>query len=139
MPLDLVPFRDTTAHLSTETIKGVKGQSFLRRLGFALSGLHTTFRREASFRTQLLAAAAVLAALCLTRPAATWWAIGLLTVGLVLVCELLNSALEALADRLHPEQHPEIRVAKDMAAAAVLVATLTALVVAAIFILDRWK
>ena len=40
-------------------------------------------------------------------------------IGLVLVAELLNTAIEALADRLHPERHPEIRVVKDVAAAAV--------------------
>ena len=115
----------------------MKGQPFLRRLGFALNGLRTAAQRESSFRTHLLAVVAVVVALCLIRPAPAWWAIGLLTVGLVLVAELLNSALETLADRLHPEQHPEIRMAKDMAAAAVLVATVTALIVAAIFILGR--
>jgi diacylglycerol kinase (ATP) len=85
----------------------------------------------------LIAVVAVLVALCIVRPAPAWWAIGLLTVGLVLVAELLNSALEALADRRHPEQHPQIQIAKDLAAAAVLVASGTALIVAAIFILSR--
>lgn len=115
----------------------MKGQSFIRRLGFALSGVRIAFARESSFRTHVLATVGVLVALCLTRPTAVWWAIGILTIGLVLIAELLNSALEALADRLHPEQHPEIRIAKDLAAGAVLIASLIALVVAAIFILNR--
>jgi diacylglycerol kinase (ATP) len=104
-------------------------------MGFAAAGLRLALQRESSFRTHCLAMVVVLAALILVRPPAVWWAIGVLTVGLVLVAELINSALEALADRLHPEQHPEIRVAKDMAAAAVLVASLMAVAVAAIFIL----
>ena len=43
--------------------------------------------------------------------------------------ELLNTALEHLADRLHPEQHPTIQAAKDCAAAAVLVASLAAVLI----------
>jgi diacylglycerol kinase (ATP) len=58
-----------------------------------------------------------------------WWALVGLAVGLVLVAEMANTAIEALADLLHPGQHPEIGVAKDVAAGAVLIATLVAIVV----------
>ena len=51
---------------------------------------------------------------------ALWWALSLLSAGLVLSLELLNTALERALDRLHQEQHESIRVAKDCAAAAVL-------------------
>jgi len=105
-------------------------------MGFALAGLRLAVQRESSFRTHVLASAAVLAALLYIRPPAIWWAIGFLAVGLVLVAELLNSALETLADRLHPEQHPEIRVAKDMAAGAVLIASIIAVAAAALYV--RW-
>lgn len=115
----------------------MKGQSIFRRIGFALAGLRFALQRESSFRTHLLAAAGVLGALLYTRPSAVWWAIGILAIGLVLVAELINSALETLADRLHPAQHPEIRVAKDMAAGAVLIASVIALAVAALFFLQR--
>lgn len=113
----------------------MKGQGLLRRLGFALSGLALAFCRERSVRTHLLAGAAVLVVLLLLRPPAVWWAIAVLVVGLVLVAELLNTAIEALADRLHPERHPEIRVVKDVAAAAVLLASIAALLIAIIFLL----
>jgi len=65
------------------------------------------------------------------RPAPLWWALVALAVAVVLAAELANTALERLADRLHPEKHPEIKVAKDCMAAAVLVASLGALAVAA--------
>lgn len=115
----------------------MKGQSLFRRMGFALAGLRDAFRREASFRTHLLAAAIVLATLAVTRASIFWWAIGVLTIGLVLVAELLNSALETLADRLHPERHPEIRSMKDMAAGAVLIASITALLIACLYLISR--
>ena len=50
-----------------------------------------------------------------------WWALVLLTSGGVLAAELFNTALEHLADHLHPETHPRIQIVKDCAAAAVLV------------------
>jgi len=108
----------------------VKNQPFLRRLGFAAGGLAAALG-ESSFKTQLVAGVAVLVALVWLRPAPLWWALVALAVAVVLAAELANTALERLADRLHPEKHPEIKVAKDCMAAAVLVASLGALAVAA--------
>jgi len=50
----------------------------------------------------------------------------LLTGGAVLAAELFNTALEHLADHLHPEVDPRIGLVKDCAAAAVLVAAIAA-------------
>lgn len=113
----------------------MKGQSFIKRLGFALHGLRLAVARERSLRTHLLAATALLAVLLATRPAPLWWALLALAVGLVLVAELFNSALETLLDHLHPGQHPEIGAAKDIAAGAVLVACSVAVLVGAAFLL----
>lgn len=114
----------------------MKGLPFHRRVVFALHGLTLAFRRERSFRAHVLAAAALILLLLLTRPAAVWWAILALTAALVLVAELLNSALEALIDHLHPDEHPEVGAAKDIAAGAVLVASGIALAVGVAFMLD---
>jgi diacylglycerol kinase (ATP) len=58
------------------------------------------------------------------------------TIALVLALKLLNGALEAVIDHLHPQQHPEIGAAKDMLAGAVLIAAVAALVVAAAMVID---
>jgi len=88
-------------------------------------------RSERSLRLQGGALALVLAALAVLRPGPLWWAaVGLASAG-VLAAELLNTAIEALADHLSPELHPQIRIVKDCAAAAVLVCVLGALGVAA--------
>jgi undecaprenol kinase len=112
----------------------MKGQSFGRRLRFAIDGLYLAFCRERSLQFQVLAGAAVLAVLLLTRPSPLWWAIGAFAIGLVLMAELFNTALEILIDHLHPEQHPEIRAVKDIAAGAVLVSSVIALLVAVAFL-----
>ncbi|HQZ03194.1 MAG TPA: diacylglycerol kinase [Thauera sp.] len=114
----------------------MKGQGFQRRLGFALQGLQRTVGTERSFRTHLFAAAAVLLVLLVTRPAPLWWAVLGLAVAAVLMAELFNTALETLIDHVHPEQHPEIGAAKDIAAGAVLIASAAAVVVAVAFVVD---
>jgi undecaprenol kinase len=114
----------------------LKGEGFGRRAQFALNGLKLAVSRERSIRTHLLAAAAVLLVLLVARPPAIWWAILALAVGLVIVAELANSALETLIDHVHPERHPEIGAAKDIAAGAVLVASAIAVVVGLAFLLD---
>jgi undecaprenol kinase len=108
----------------------VKNQSFIRRLGFALGGLAAAVRTESSFRTHLVATVAVAIGLLWLRPAPLWWALVALAVALVLAAELANTAVERLADRLHPDRHPEIKLVKDCMAGAVLVASLGALAVA---------
>lgn len=56
----------------------------------------------------------------------------MLCIALVLAAELVNSSLEALADHLHPERHPEIGRVKDMLAGMVLIVSLGAAVIAAL-------
>jgi len=108
----------------------LKNQSFPVRLGFALRGFAHALRSERSVQVQVLAAVLVLLALLKLRPSWGWWALcGLATAG-VIAAELLNTAIEELADHLHPELHARIQLVKDCAAAAVLVAVLGALGVA---------
>ena len=113
----------------------MKGQGFLRRFGYARSGIAVAFRRERSMRTHGAAVVAVVIFLAVTGAPALWWALIGLAVGLVLVAEMVNTAVETLADRLHPGQHPEIGVVKDVAAGAVLVATIMAIVVGVAYLL----
>lgn len=112
----------------------MKNLPFLHRLGFAVSGVLSALRSENSFRFHAAAACIVLIVLVVLQPPPVWWAIMLLTIGAVLAAELFNTALEHLADHLHPEQHPNIKIVKDCAAAAVLVTSLIAAGVAVAFI-----
>jgi undecaprenol kinase len=113
----------------------MKGQPFSRRLLYALQGIYLAFRLEPSIRFQALAGVGVLVVLLVTHPPALWWALGALAIGMVFMAELFNAALETLADHLHPDEHPKIGAAKDIAAGAVLVAAMVALFVAVAFLL----
>ncbi|ATY30678.1 diacylglycerol kinase [Sphingomonas psychrotolerans] len=107
----------------------MKNRPFRERMGFAFEGIRTGWRREASFRTQTILAGVALLALILLRPAPIWWGLVAVTCALVLALELLNSAMEAVIDLLHPDIHPSIKVAKDMLAGAVLAISIAAVIV----------
>ena len=107
-----------------------KNQNLLRRFGFALAGLRHALRSERSVRLEALFFVLVVAALAVLRPDPIWWAAVMLASAAVVAAELLNTAIETLADHLCPEVHPKIRALKDCAAAAVLVSVVGALAVA---------
>lgn len=100
-------------------------------MGFALAGLMHGLRTEKSVRFEAVVLVLVLVALVILRPEPVWWAATALASAGVLAAELLNTAIETLADHLCPEIHPRIRIVKDCAAAAVFVSVVGALVVAA--------
>lgn len=109
----------------------MKNRSLAGRMGFAVAGWRAAWKRERSFRTQAVVAGLALAALLMLQPPAIWWGLIAVTCALVLALELINSALEALVDLLHPGIHPEIKAIKDMLAGAVLAISVAAVVVAA--------
>lgn len=111
-----------------------KNRSFATRLRCALSGFAHALSCERSLKIQALAFAAAFAGLVVLRPPPVWWALVLLASCGVLAAELVNTAVERLADALHPADSPAIRAVKDCAAAAVLLATAGALAVGAAFL-----
>lgn len=113
-----------------------RGRSFR----FALDGLWHMLRFEHNARIHACATlAAVLVCAGLGLRAEDWrWIV--LMIGLVWICEALNTALEAVCDTLSPAPHHGVRVAKDVAAGAVLVSALVAVVIGGLTIWPylRW-
>jgi undecaprenol kinase len=103
-----------------------KSRPFPQRLRFAFAGIAAAWASERSFRLQIGVLVCVTLILAVLRLEPLWWALVLLTGGAVITAELFNTALEHLADHLHPQLHPRIAVVKDCAAAAVLVAAIAA-------------
>jgi diacylglycerol kinase (ATP) len=123
-------------------VENSKNQSFAARFRFACGGLATALRSESSMRVHVVAFVLVLIVLVVFRPEPLWWALAILASTAVMSAELFNTAIEHLADHLHPDIHPSIRIVKDCAAAAVLLAVLGALGVGAallLHLLAQWK
>ena len=92
--------------------------------GYSLQGLVAAWRSEAAFRQEVALAAVMLPA---TWWVATTWVQAVLLVGsvvLVLIVELLNSAIEATVDSVSLDSHPLAKHAKDVGSAAVMLALL---------------
>ncbi len=89
---------------------------------YSISGLCTAWRHEHAFRQELLVAipAAIIALLLPVSPLRKLALIAVLV--LVLVVELLNSAIEAVVDRISFDPHPLSKNAKDLGSAAVFLA-----------------
>ena len=96
----------------------------------AFAGIARLFRRERNARIHSAATILVIVAGLIAKLHVWQWVAVFMMVGLVWSLELLNTAIEILADKLHPQEHPLIGAAKDAAAGAVLVASLTAVVIA---------
>lgn len=112
----------------------MKGRPLRERLGFAAAGIAAGWRREHSFRVHVGVAGGAFVGLLAIRPAPVWWALFGIVAALVTALELVNSALEALVDLLHPELHPEVKAIKDMLSGAVMLAGAAALAVAIAFV-----
>ncbi|KAB8043929.1 diacylglycerol kinase [Janthinobacterium aquaticum] len=117
----------------------MKNQPFYKRLVFALDGIAAALRLESSFRLQCLAALIVIIMLACFRPPMIWWALLLLNCGMVLAAELFNTALEHLIDHVHPTVHPSIKIAKDCAAGAVLLLSVSAVIVFIAFLIQYFQ
>jgi len=104
----------------------------------SLSGLRAAWRTESAFRQEVaLALLALLLALWLGR---SWTERAVLagSVLLVLVVELLNTAIEYTVDRVSLERNPLSKTAKDLGSAAVLLTLLLAALIWAAVLLPRW-
>ena len=108
---------------------------FLTGFKFACDGARYLFRSQLNARVHLAIALAVVLAGFLFGITATEWCLIVLCIALVFAAEALNTAIEALADATHPEQHPLIGRAKDVAAAAVLICATGSAVIGAIIFL----
>jgi diacylglycerol kinase len=98
----------------------------LRSFSYAGAGFAYLVRTQPNFRVHLLAAIAVVGTALAVGAPAVEIAILALAIGLVMVGEAFNTALEAVVDLASPAVHPLARVAKDVAAASVLIAAAVA-------------
>lgn len=110
-----------------------KGKTGLKRLwsafGYSLDGFCAAYKHEAAFRQEILLAT-ILVPLALWMPvSATGKALLIGSVLLVLIVELLNSAIETAVDRISLDSHDLAKRAKDIGSAAVLIALINVLVV----------
>ena len=105
-----------------------KKESFLvnrlKSVGFAFKGAVLLLKTEASIKIQFTLGVIVTIAGFYYNISTTEWLIQLLAIALVMCAEGVNTAIEAIADFIHPEHHEKIGLIKDIAAGAVFIAAI---------------
>ncbi len=112
----------------------MKSQKFsiikrIKSFSFAFNGLKILIKEEHNARVHLIAACLVILAGFLFRLSTNEWLIIVLTIGFVFSLEIINSAIENIADFISPEKNESIKKIKDLAAASVLMSAFVALIV----------
>jgi len=106
----------------------LKGNTGLKRIvlaaGYSAKGLRETFIHEAAFRQEVVLALILIPLACWFDATTVERVLMIASVFLVLIVELLNSAIEAVVDRIGPEKHELSGRAKDIGSAAGLLALL---------------
>lgn len=101
----------------------------IKATGYSLQGLKQAWRHEAAFRQESLLVIVGVIIACLIPVSLVEKLLLIASVVLIMLFELVNSAIEAVVDRIGPEQHELSGRAKDIGSAAVFVAILLAAVV----------
>ena len=115
--------------------KGIK--KFLLSFTYPIKGLRYAYRNEQNLALDVGVALLVTIAGFIFKLNLVEWAILALTIGLVISCELINTAIEAVVDLVTEDYHPLAKVAKDTAAAAVFVFAIIAVIVGLIIFLPK--
>ncbi len=96
---------------------------------FAWAGLKTVVKKESNFQLHLTATAIVVALGVFFKLSLIEWAVILLTIGLVLITEMINSVIERIMDFIQPDYDERVKEIKDIAAGVVLVTAIISVVI----------
>jgi diacylglycerol kinase len=111
----------------------------LKNFSYAFNGLKILFREEHNSRIHFVAIVAVIIFAIIFDLNVYEWVAIIFSSGLVITAEIINTAIENIADFISPEKNEKIKVIKDLSAAAVLISALTALCIGLIVFIPKIK
>ncbi|MDI1233666.1 MAG: diacylglycerol kinase family protein [bacterium] len=109
----------------------MKQNTFLKSFEYAINGLRTAFS-ERNFRLHIISTFLVIALGLFLNITKIEWVLILLCIGMVVSMELINTAIEEIVDFVSPGRHEKAGKIKDLAAAAVLIVSIVAFIIAII-------
>jgi len=104
----------------------------LKSVGYAFKGAFILFTTESSIKIQFCIGIIMTILGFIVNLSTTEWIIQILTIALIMSIEGLNTAIEEIADFIHPEHHHKIGLIKDLAAGAVFIVAIAATIVGCI-------
>lgn len=115
--------------------KGIK--RFINSFGYAIEGLVYAFKYEQNMLVHIMATIIVVILGLFLKISSIEWLICFLIIGLVIATELINTSIEAVVDLTTTDKHPLAKIAKDTAAAAVMVFALVAILIGILIFLPK--
>lgn len=101
----------------------------IRSFKYAFAGIREAFQSERNMKIHLLLTILAIVLGIILKLSHIEWAVLVITIGLVLILEFINTSLEQIVDIVSPEKQEKAKIAKDVAAAGVLIASIVAVLV----------
>lgn len=117
--------------------KPFKIHSRIKSIGFATEGIITFLKTQHNAWIHCVATIFVIFFGFVLKVNSTEWCLLIIAITLVMLTEMLNTAIEFLTDKVSPDFHPLAKQVKDVAAGAVLFSALAALAIGAIIFLPK--
>jgi len=117
----------------------IQVKKFLNSFKYAFNGIKHCFRSENNFKVHTLAAIVVVVLGAWSKLSRWEWCILVFCIGLVLCCEIFNTAIEKLVDLVSPSYNDKAGKVKDIAAGAVLVAAIVSFIIGSIIFISHWE
>lgn len=118
-----------------------KKDSFLvnriKSVGYAFKGAYLLITTEASLKIQFFIGIIMTIAGLYYGLSITEWCIQILVIALIMAIEGVNTAIEEVADFIHPEQHQKIGLIKDLAAGAVFIVAIAAVAIGCLIYIPK--
>lgn len=109
----------------------------LKSIGYAFKGAYLLITTEASLKVQFFIGVIITIAGFYYKLTLTEWVIQILTIATIMALEGVNTAIEEVADFIHPEHHKKIGLIKDFAAGAVFIFAIAATIVGCIIYIPK--
>ncbi len=106
---------------------------------YAFRGLIHAFVNEHNFTIEIFCAIIVIVFSLVFTISTLEWFVVIINIGIVLMAELFNTAIENLCNMIHKETHPIIKIVKDVSAGAVVIAALCAFICACIIFIPHFS
>ncbi|MCX7746714.1 MAG: diacylglycerol kinase family protein [Clostridia bacterium] len=115
----------------------MKNRNVLESFKNAMSGIVYAVKNERNMKIHVMASVGIMLLSFLLPLSKVEWAVICLTVALVLVCELFNTAMEVMVNMLVDVYHPKVKIIKDVAAGAVFLSAMIAIGIGYLIFFDK--
>ena len=115
----------------------MNARKFFRSFIYAFNGFILASKQQ-NMKFHLASAAVVLIAAFATGVSTLEWVLLFIVIGMVISLEMVNTAIEAVVDLASPDIHPLAKVAKDVAAGAVLVFAVVSVIIGVLIFIPKW-